>query len=106
MTIDAFLARLGGVRSRGLGRWSAKCPSHIDRTPSLSICQAGTKILLHCFGGCESPHIVSAMGLTMADLFIDSPITSEQRSTSPPRVDSLNWRLSIYGFELSLSYSQ
>jgi len=87
MTTKELLSHLDRVKSRGPGRWSAKCPSHIDHSPSLSICEAGTKILLHCFGGCESPRIVSAMGLRMTDLFNDSLITPEQRPTRPPRVD-------------------
>ena len=87
MTIQSFLARLESVKNCGHGRWSAKCPSHSDRSPSLSICEAGTKILLHCFAGCESPEIVVAMGLRMADLFSDSPITPGHRPTSsPPRI--------------------
>lgn len=69
MTVEAFLDRLEGVRPRGAGKWSAKCPSHADKSPSLSICKASDRILVHCFALCEKESIVSVMGLTMADLF-------------------------------------
>jgi hypothetical protein len=70
MTADEIIARLDGVRERGPGRWSAKCPSHEDKSPSLSIreCDDGT-ILLHDFGGCDALSIVNAIGIEFADLF-------------------------------------
>jgi hypothetical protein len=70
MTADEIIARLDGVRERGPGRWSAKCPAHEDRSPSLSIreCDDGT-ILLHDFGGCDALSIVGAIGIEFADLF-------------------------------------
>lgn len=73
MTAEEFLGRLESVRSRGHARWSARCPAHADRSPSLSICQERSKILVHCFSGCTPQEIVEALGLTMADLFTDSP---------------------------------
>lgn len=88
MTIEAFLACLEGVRPRGSGRWSARCPAHADKSPSLSIGVHGTRILIHCFGACEPPVIVKAIGLTMSDLFTDHPTASNQRSTpSRQRMD-------------------
>src|SRR5262245_6112210 len=88
MTIVALLESLDCVRSRGPGRWSAICPAHADRSPSLSIREAHTRILLHCFAGCETLRIVTSMGLTMADLFTDSPIRRGQQSISPtPKID-------------------
>lgn len=65
-----ILDRLDGVAERGPSRWVARCPSHDDRTPSLSVREAddGT-ILLHCWSGCDAADIVAAAGLTLADLF-------------------------------------
>ncbi len=83
--IDSVLSRLDKVRSAGTGKWTACCPSHDDKTPSLSVGEAhdGT-VLLKCFAGCESSDVISALGLTAADLF-----PTEQRrtsnKTSPPR---------------------
>jgi hypothetical protein len=63
MTAEALLERLDGVRSRGPGRWSARCPAHEDRSPSLSIADGERGILLRCFAGCEARGICQALGL-------------------------------------------
>jgi DNA primase len=77
--IDKLLERLEGVRRCGTGRWMAKCPAHEDRRPSLSIGEtADGRVLIHCFGGCDSEAIVKAIGLTMSDLF-PTPIKSTAR---------------------------
>lgn len=76
MKVEAFLERLDNVHPRGAGKWSARCTGHPDKSPSLSIRDAGARILVHCFAGCETSQIVAALGLTLADLFTDSPTTS------------------------------
>lgn len=50
--------------------WTARCPAHQDRNPSLSISE-GTdgRVLLNCHAGCQTSAIVRALGLTEADLF-------------------------------------
>jgi hypothetical protein len=69
MDVNDLLSRLDGVRGRN-GSWSAKCPAHPDRTPSLSVKDLGDgRILLHCFGGCGTDDVLAALGLTMSDLF-------------------------------------
>src|SRR5215213_7047781 len=67
--VALILSRLENVRKNG-GGWTARCPGHDDRHNSLSI-GAGEdgRALLKCHAGCETPRIVAAMGLTMADLF-------------------------------------
>ena len=50
--------------------WVARCPAHQDTTPSLSITPRHDKVLLKCFAGCTAKAIVEALGLTMADLFL------------------------------------
>lgn len=37
------------------------CPGHEDRVPSLSVSQAGEKILVRCFGGCEQARVIDAL---------------------------------------------
>ena len=64
-----LLDRLSGVRSTGVGRWLAFCPAHEDRSPSLSIRDVGDRVLMHCFGGCAVDDVLSAVGLTLADLY-------------------------------------
>src|SRR5258705_401497 len=67
-----FLDRLQRVRQTGPCRWVASCPAHQDRSPSLSIRELEDgRLLLHCFGGCETGDLLAAIGLTMSDLFPD-----------------------------------
>lgn len=53
------------VESLG-GRWTSsggmcRCPAHDDRTPSLSVRPGRTRLLLHCFAGCEASAILRAL---------------------------------------------
>lgn len=67
---EELLSRLEGVRSRGAGQWSARCPAHDDRSPSLSVRETSDgRLLLHCFGGCPIDEVVGAVGLELASLF-------------------------------------
>jgi len=67
---DRLLDRLEGVRRIGGEKAVARCPGHPDRTPSLSIRQAGDgKVLVHCFAGCAASDVLTAVGLELADLF-------------------------------------
>src|SRR5262245_5641358 len=50
-------------------RWQARCPAHDDSQPSLSLTAKDDKILLHCHAGCTPKAVVTALGLTLADLF-------------------------------------
>src|SRR5580704_16446121 len=67
--IDNLLAQLPGARKAGNG-WSARCPAHEDRKASLSISEGndGTA-LVRCHAGCDTSAILSALGLTLADLY-------------------------------------
>ena len=67
---QSLLASLKKVRSTGPGAWLACCPSHEDRSPSLSvrITQEGV-VLLHCFAGCDVEEVAGAMGVDLTDLF-------------------------------------
>ena len=78
MTADSFADMLR-ARPAGRGRWQARCPAHPDRNPSLSIKQGERGILLKCWShGCTPQQIVSAVGLSMRDLF-DAPLTPASR---------------------------
>jgi 5S rRNA maturation endonuclease (ribonuclease M5) len=59
---------------------SAQCPAHEDRAPSLSIGQRkdGNGVVLNCHAGCDPQDVVTALGLTMADLF-DEPLEKRER---------------------------
>ncbi len=69
MTIDALLDGLDGIRETGHGKYVARCPAHDDRSPSLAIkdCDDG-RVLVHCFAGCETEDVLSAIGLTFSDV--------------------------------------
>ena len=75
---DNFLARLDRVRQVGRDRWMALCPAHPERTPSLSIREKDGRILLYCFTRCNAEAIVSALGLSMRDLFSGPPPTADE----------------------------
>lgn len=63
-----FLGRFEGVQRSGDG-WVARCPSHGDDNPSLSIARGDDgRWLVHCHAGCTAESVVEAVGLKMADL--------------------------------------
>lgn len=65
-----LLERLKKVRQTGQGRWTARCPAHEDRSPSLSIRVADDgRVLVHCFTGCAAGDVLTAVGLEFRDLF-------------------------------------
>jgi len=84
-SIDGFLALLQGVEPQGKDEWKALCPNHYDRDPSLTITLSGNRILLHDFGGCETPAIVKTLGLTMSHLFLDDGSKPDSARGRPRR---------------------
>lgn len=80
MSLDLLLSRLNRVRRTGEGRWTACCPAHEDRSPSLAIRDNAGVILLHCFGGCPVDSIAAAVGLDLTDLFPPRPSSDENRA--------------------------
>jgi hypothetical protein len=67
--VTRLLDRLSGVRPTGTGRWIARCPAHDDHSPSLSIRDIDDRVLAHCFAGCAVGDVLSAVDLTLADLY-------------------------------------
>ena len=60
MTAEAIAKALGG-RKAGSG-WTARCPAHDDRTPSLSIRDADdNKVLVRCHAGCDQECVIMAL---------------------------------------------
>ncbi len=69
MSAPEIAARLSGKRYSS-GKWLARCPAHDDGRPSLSIAEGSERrVLLRCFAGCTIESIVSALGITLRDLF-------------------------------------
>jgi len=84
MNIEQLITRFEKLRRTGDGKWIACCPAHQDKNPSLSIKHTDDgKILIHCFAGCEVDAIVSAVGLTLADLMPDNP--TYKKGSKPPK---------------------
>src|SRR5262249_38664108 len=62
--LNLFLARLRNVSPSGNG-YTACCPAHDDKSPSLSVARGRDgRILVKCFAGCSAERVVSALGLT------------------------------------------
>lgn len=60
MTAETIAKALGG-RKAGNG-WTARCPAHDDRVPSLSISDAGDgKLLVRCHAGCDQRRVIAAL---------------------------------------------
>ena len=84
--IDNVLASLEKVRRGRPGQWSARCPAHDDKGPSLSVRETPDgAVLLHCFGGCETADVVAALGMEMTDLFPPR----EAPATAPKKIANL-----------------
>jgi putative DNA primase/helicase len=80
-----LLERLQAVRKTGSATWSARCPAHEDRSPSLSITNAQGRVLVHCHAGCAAEDVVAALGLRLADLFAVTA-SREWMPPCPPRL--------------------
>ena len=66
---EKFVQRLSKVKGRN-GQWTASCPAHEDKSPSLSVREAEDgRVLVHCFGGCDVQSVLGAVGMDMSDLF-------------------------------------
>ena len=80
--LDDVLAKVDGATQTGSsGNWSAKCPAHPDRQPSLSVSSrehGDPGVVVHCHAGCSTSEIVAAIGMTEAELF-DRASTDTQR---------------------------
>lgn len=74
MQLDEFLSRLSKYRKSGNTKWGsaqyiAPCPSHDDKSPSLSITTGKNGgILVHCFGGCSVSDVCASVGVSTSDL--------------------------------------
>jgi len=86
VTATLILSRLDGVRQHG-NSWRADCPNgHGKARGSLSIAEADDgRVMLHCFACHDTPGILGALGLEMADLFpgrIKDPSPEGRRKAS------------------------
>jgi hypothetical protein len=67
--VENLISRLDKVKGRN-GSWTARCPAHADKGPSLAVREGEDgRVLLHCFAGCETASVLGAIGMDMTDLF-------------------------------------
>ena len=87
MTAETIARALGG-RKLGQG-WTARCPAHDDREPSLSIRDADGKVLVRCHAGCDQRDVIAA--LKARGLWDGKDRSTHgglrRREVSPPRPD-------------------
>ena len=86
--VDQLLARLDNVKGKD-GKWTAKCPAHDDRSPSLGIGVGDDgRVLIICRSGCGAVAVMVAVGLTASDMFRKDPLYYEsRRKDRRPRPD-------------------
>ncbi|MCQ1547528.1 MAG: DNA primase [Candidatus Accumulibacter phosphatis] len=82
--VDNLLQHLDKVKRTGSGTWTACCPAHDDRGPSLAVRELDDgRILVHCHAGCSVDEVLQAVGLTFSDLYppraLDHPAKPERR---------------------------
>jgi hypothetical protein len=81
------IARIADARPTGHG-WIARCSSHSDRSPSLSIREGRDgRTLLKCFAGCEPAAIAAALGLNIRDLFGNNSSAATPRARAVSAAD-------------------
>ena len=79
--VENLLSHLSKVRGRN-GAWTACCPAHEDKSPSLAIKEGDDgRVLLHCFGGCDVHSVLGAVGMDMSDLFPAKQGTPVKKAT-------------------------
>jgi hypothetical protein len=70
--IENILSRLEKVKGRN-GAYTACCPAHGDKSPSLAIRELDDgRILMKCFANCSVQEIMGAIGMQIGDLFPDT----------------------------------
>lgn len=97
MTGTTVARILSALEARGLrfreshDGFTAQCPAHEDRHPSLSISEgADGRALLFCHAGCGFEDVLAALGLLATDAFAEGrpAVGHAVRSVSTPSVDA------------------
>ena len=79
--VEEILSKLEKVKSTGTRKWTACCPVHGDRSPSMSIKEESDgKVLCYCFAcGAKGVDVVNALGLRVSALFGEESTQYESR---------------------------
>ena len=73
MDTEKIIEALQNCRKTGENTYQAFCPAHDDRKASLTITDAGDRILMYCHAGCSLQDILNKLGLEEKDLFKNVP---------------------------------
>lgn len=68
--IELVLKRLDRIFQTGPHDWNARCPAHLDKSPSLHVtARPDGVVLLYCHAGCQNSDILDAIGLDFKHLY-------------------------------------
>jgi len=97
--IDNIVSRLEKVKQTSTEQYIAICPSHQDKSPSLSIKELPDgRVLINCFAGCSASEILGSIGLSLEDLYPESKGSFK----SEKRPFSSSHGLNMIGYESSI----
>lgn len=83
--LEIIIPHLENVKRTGEGKFIARCPAHGDKSPSLSLKELpDASVLVHCFAGCETLTVLSAIGLQLRDLYPTPAKGFENQAQRPP----------------------
>jgi hypothetical protein len=109
--IENILARLEKVKGRN-GAYTACCPAHGDKSPSLAIRELDDgRILMKCFANCSIQEIMGAIGMDIGDLFPNvnkdlPPVKRKYYATDLLRVIEFEaWVVSVAAYTMSQGLS-
>jgi len=105
--IENILTRLEKVKGRN-GAYTACCPAHSDKSPSLAIRELDDgRILMKCFADCSVQDIMGSIGMEIGDLFPDTnkdlpPVKRKYYATDLLRVIEFEaWVVSVAAYSMS-----
>jgi hypothetical protein len=105
--IENILNRLTKVKGRN-GAYTACCPAHTDKSPSLAIRELDDgRILMKCFADCSVQDIMGSIGMEIGDLFPDTnkdlpPVKRKYYATDLLRVIEFEaWVVSVAAYSMS-----
>lgn len=75
--LQNIVARLGNAKKQGNG-YVVRCPAHDDSSPSLSLSDGRSGVVVWCWAGCDTRQVVEASGIPWSEFFY------ERRAYQPP----------------------
>ena len=80
-----IIGKLENVREVAPGRWTASCPAHDDRNPSMAVTHGDDgRLLLFCRAGCSIHDITDSLGISLSDLFPEKTILTDGKHGLKP----------------------